>query len=120
MHNRFIASVVATVGLALVLGGCSAHASLTDDPDDLASQVAKTLGDKVGQDASADCGDEDIHLVDGNVVHCKVWASSVKNPTTVADAKVTLSDVHGTKFHFDVVVADKEVDADADLPKQTK
>lgn len=116
------ATAAAALGLILAATGCtaSAHANLTASPNGFEKQVGDALTKQVGTKAEVDCGSEQIDLVDGNAFHCKVWPKDAPKPAQVADATVTLSNVKGTKYHFDIAVAQKTIAADADLPKQTK
>jgi hypothetical protein len=86
--------------------------------DTLADKAAEAIGKEVGQEAQADCGDEPINVVEGNVIHCKLGPAS--DPSVVYDATVTLSDVDGTDFHLDVENSQHTIDPEATLPPPSK
>ncbi len=122
MRRRIVGSLVVGFGIAVGVSACtfSAHASLTDDVNDFNKQVAKAVSKEVSQTVSADCGDDDIDLIDGNVVHCRIWTGSGSEPAQVQEATATLSNVHGTKFDFNITSSGDMIDSGAELPQQSK
>ncbi len=122
MRSRIGAVAAVGAGLILALCGCTvtAHASLTDSPSSFSTQVASALTKQVGggQQAKADCGDDPIDLINGNKVYCSI--TSVSDPTPAYQATVKLSEVHGTKYHISIAVAQTPMASGAQLPHQTK
>jgi hypothetical protein len=116
------AALAAAALVTLSLSACDSKvevkANLTIPAKKLADQAAAAITKQVGQEATADCGDKPINLVNGNVIHCKL--GPVSDPNTVYDATVTLSDVHGSKFHLDVKNSQETIAPDATLPAQSK
>jgi hypothetical protein len=122
MRASIPAALAATAVAALLLTACDSKAevkvNLTIPAKKLADQAAQAIGKEVGQEAQADCGDKPINLVNGNVIHCKLGPAS--DPSTVYDATVTLSDVHGSKYHLDVENSQTTISPDATLPAPSK
>lgn len=98
-------SALAAITLAAALTGCSASANFTVDPDAFATEVANTLQQQVGADTppNIDCGDESIDIVEGETVECEL---TVPDVTDIWDTTVTITEVDGTEYGFDVEVAE--------------
>ncbi|MDR1449682.1 MAG: DUF4333 domain-containing protein [Propionibacteriaceae bacterium] len=95
-------AVLAASAVCLLAGACSASVNFTVSPDSLADDIARML-ERDGLTPDIDCGDEDIDIVNGNVVHCDLSAAG---DTAVYDVTVTFSEVSGKNYHIDAQVAD--------------
>lgn len=103
MQTRFIfAGAVLASLLAPALAGCTVTTSLTVDSSNVENAAARALEKQVGSKPTIDCGSKQIDLVDGTTVHCTVGAPG---DSTEYDSVVTISDVHGTKYHVEIEVA---------------
>lgn len=94
------------VTIALALAACTASANFTVNADALATEVAVTLQREVDSDAPPHmyCGDESIDLVAGMTVLCEL---TVPDETAIWDTWVTITEVDGTEYAFDVQVAEE-------------
>lgn len=103
--TRLKAAAAATATAAL-LAGCTASANFTVSADALASEVATTLQNEVGseQPPNIDCGEESISVVVGETVQCEL---TVPEDPGVWDTTVTITEVDGTEYAFDVQVAEQ-------------
>ncbi|MCS6553956.1 hypothetical protein [Curtobacterium flaccumfaciens] len=112
-HQRAItalATLTATIALAVTLNGCtvSTSSSRTVTPDAFERVVVDALADVSDATPEVDCGADDIAIEDGAEVHCDVNTAGYD---VVYDSVSTISTDGGDDYHVDV---DVEV---ADQPK---
>jgi hypothetical protein len=93
----------AVLAVLMAVASCQASANLTVSASSLADQVADGL-ERDGLKPNIDCGSDAVDLVEGKVVYCTL---SVTGDSAEYDVTVTLSDIDGTKYHFDAQVADQ-------------
>ncbi|SEJ13653.1 DUF4333 domain-containing protein [Demequina mangrovi] len=103
---RRATALAGAVAAAAALTGCGGGGdTVTIEPDDLALDVGSLLQTQVGADAppALDCGTETLELGEGDTVVCGL---SVDGDDGVYDTTVTISEISGTAYRFDAVVAD--------------
>jgi hypothetical protein len=110
-HQRAItaiATLTATIALAVTLSGCtvsaSSSASRTVTPDAFERVVVDALADVSDATPEVDCGEDDIAIEDGAEVHCDVNTAGYD---VVYDSVSTISTDGGDDYHVDVEVADQ-------------
>jgi hypothetical protein len=105
-----IAVATSFAGLMLALGGCSIDIGTSNttpttvSSDEVAEVAEEALEAQVGRRPEIDCGAEEFALEDGASRTCTL---TDPDTGTEYDADVELSDVAGTEFHVDVIVADE-------------
>ena len=89
---------------AAALTGCNASANLTVGANSLAAEVATVLQQQVDADIppNIDCGTEPINLVVNETVVCELTTDGSDD---IYDTTVTITEVDGTEYAFDVSVA---------------
>jgi hypothetical protein len=110
-HQRAItaiATLTATIALAVTLSGCTVSASSsgsrTVTPDAFERVVVDALADVSDATPEVDCGEDDIAIEDGAEVHCDVNTAGYD---VVYDSVSTISTDGGDDYHVDVEVADQ-------------
>ncbi|WP_412169776.1 hypothetical protein ACLUS2_003325 [Curtobacterium flaccumfaciens pv. flaccumfaciens] len=106
-HQRAItalATLTATIALAVTLSGCtvSTSSSRTVTPDAFERVVVDALADVSDATPEVDCGADDIAIEDGAEVHCDVNTAGYD---VVYDSVSTISTDGGDDYHVDVEVA---------------
>ncbi|WP_062517014.1 DUF4333 domain-containing protein [Demequina gelatinilytica] len=102
---RVASAVVGAAMLTASLAACTASVNFTVEADSLADEVAAALQEQVGSATPPriDCGDEPVDVVVDETVVCGL---SVEGDDAVYDTIVTITAVDGTRYDFDVDVAD--------------
>jgi len=106
VRTRILPLVVAGAAAALLLSGCtfSLTPQIPEVPaSDVAVVVEDELEERVGARPEVDCGDDDVQLEVGGRLTCVLT-----DPATGLeyDVVITFTEVKGTDYAFDVVVAD--------------
>ena len=101
--NRLAPALAAAAVVAALLSGCTATATYTVSPEDLATTAENALEQQVGSRPDIDCGTEDIDLVKGTVVPCILTDPASGDRF---DAPVTIEEVDGSNYTIGVGVAD--------------
>lgn len=106
--KRTAITAVIALGAATALAACnvSASANLTVSADSFESEVATVLQQEVNADIPPyiECGDEPIDLVVGETVVCEL---TTDGSDAIYDTTVTITEVDGTTYAFDVLVAEE-------------
>lgn len=101
--NRLAPVLAAAIVSVGILSGCTAAATYTVSPEDLATTAENALEEQVGSRPDIDCGTEDIDLVKGTVVPCVLTDPASGDEF---DAPVTIEEVDGASYTIGVQVAD--------------
>jgi len=105
VNTRTLPSVILFSAAALLLAGCTGSISFTVPASTIADKAEDALEEEIGSRPSIDCGDEKaVKVLNTTSLDC-----TLTDPATDLeyDVEVSISDVNGTKYVVNALVANE-------------